>query len=102
VAGTVDEEEDYKTNILKEAEEEIGLKGIKPRIGPKERVSGEYNFFGQWYLLEINKPLSEFTIDQSEVEEIKWFSKKELLKEIRDNPAEFLETMKRCVRLFCK
>mgnify|MGYP001608492395 CR=1 FL=1 len=102
VAGTVEEGEDYKDNIVKEAEEEIGLKNIKPLTGPKIRRSGEYNYFGQWYLLEINKPIDEFIIDRREVESIKWFLKKDLLKEIENHPDKFLENMKQLVELFCK
>ena len=102
VAGTVEEEESYRDNIIKEAEEEIGLKNIKPLTGPKIRRSGEYNYFGQWYLLEIDKPINEFMIDRNEVESIKWFSKKDLLKEIQDHPDKFLENMKERVELFCK
>jgi len=102
VAGTVDDGEDYWDNILKEAEEEIGLRNIKPQVGPKLRVSGKHNYFGQWYLLEIDKPIDEFIIDRSEVEQIRWFPKEELLKEIQNSPDDFLETMKRYVGLFCK
>ncbi len=102
VAGTVDEGEDYFGNILKEAEEEIGLKNIKPTAEPKLRVSGEHNYFCQWYLLEIDKPIDEFIIDRGEVEQIRWFPKEELLKEIQNNPNDFLKTMKRWVGLFCK
>lgn len=102
VEGTVDEGENYKANILKEAEEEIGLKNIEPRLGPKERVSGEHNFFDQFYILTADKPLNEFVIDRGEVDEIRWFSKEDLLKEIQDNPTGFLKTMKQWVELFCK
>jgi len=65
-------------------------------------VSGKHNYFGQWYLLEIDKPIDEFIIDRSEVEQIRWFPKEELLKEIQNSPDDFLETMKRYVGLFCK
>ncbi len=102
VAGTVEEGESYSDNIIKEAEEEIGLKNIKPLTGPKIRRSGEYNYFGQWYLLEIDKPINEFMIDRNKVESIKWFSKKDLLKEIQDHPDKFLENMKQYIELFCK
>src|SRR3989338_4963070 len=40
VAGTVEEGETYEQNIIKEAEEEIGLKNLKPIFGPKIRRSG--------------------------------------------------------------
>lgn len=102
VAGTVEEGEDYEVNILKEAEEEIGLKDIKPQIGPKERVSGEHNFFVQWYLLEIDKPINEFVVNQDEVGEIKWFLKKDLRQKIENDSAKFSKTMDRWIQLFCR
>lgn len=102
VAGTVDEGESYENNIIKEAEEEIGLKNIKPKIGPKIRITGEHNYFGQWYLFEIDKSADEFIIDHSEVEQIKWFLKEDLLKETQDYPDKFLKNMKQQVKLFCK
>jgi hypothetical protein len=54
VAGTVDEGETYEQNIIKEAEEEIGLKNIRPTLGPKIRMTGEYNYFDQWYTLNLS------------------------------------------------
>lgn len=101
VAGTVEEGETYEANIIKEAQEELGLKNIKPRMGPKERKTGEHNYFAQWYLLELDKPLSEFAVDKGEVAEIRWFSREELLKEIQNNPSLFLESIKRNLERFC-
>lgn len=102
VAGTVEEGENYDTNILKEAEEEIGLKNINPKTGPKLRISGEHNYFTQWYLLEMDKPINEFIVDRREVEQIAWFPKNELLKEKQNYPDKFLKNMKRYIKLFCK
>ena len=87
---------------IKEAEEEIGLKDIKPQIGPKERISGKYNYFDQWYTLKIDKLAEDFVIDKSEVEQVKWFPREELLREIQANPDKFLKNMKRRVEIFCK
>lgn len=101
VAGTVDEGGNYRVNILKEAEEEIGLKNINPQAGPKERIYGEHNYFIQWYLLTIDKHLSEFIVDWREVDEIRWFSKYNLLKELENEPIKFLDGMKQWIKLFC-
>lgn len=91
VAGTVDEGETYDSNILKEAEEEIGLKGIEPNAGPKRRVSDEYNYFCQWYKLVVNKPAEDFTIQEEEVEQVKWFTRNELEQELREHPDDYLK-----------
>lgn len=93
-AGTVEEGEDYYSNIVKEAKEELGLENIKPKTGPKIKVAKKYNYFCQWFLLDIDKLVDEFKIQKSEVEELKWVSKKELLDRIKNNPDDFVEVMK--------
>ncbi|MFA6254715.1 MAG: NUDIX domain-containing protein [Patescibacteria group bacterium] len=97
VAGTVEEGEDYRTNIIKEAEEELGLKNIALQEGSKERVSGKYNYFVKRYLVKIDKPETEFVINKDEVEEIKWFKREELKQEIQTNPDNFLKTTKKWI-----
>jgi len=78
VAGTIEEGETYDSNIIKEAEEELGLKNIKPKKGFKNMVSIEYLYFVQWYFLELNEPPSFFKPDPREIAEIKWFTKDQL------------------------
>ncbi len=102
VAGTVEEGEEYVDNIRKEATEEIGLENITPTIGPKIRMSGEYNYFCQWYLFETEEAASEFVIDPIEVQKVKWFTQDELLKEMENHPEQFLKGMDQYVKLFCK
>jgi len=91
VAGTVDEGETYEQNIIKEAEEEIGLKDIKPIPGPKVRMTGEYNYFDQWYTFVIDKPGEDFTIQEEEVKQVKWFTRTELEKGLREHPEKYLK-----------
>src|SRR3989338_5980000 len=100
VAGTVDEGETYEENIIKQAEEELGLKNIKPSLGPKTKTDNEFHNFTQSYILNIDKELNEFKIQEDEVEEIKWFSPDELKKELQEHPEEFLPTMKKYFELF--
>ena len=94
VAGTNDEGDSYKSNIIKEAEEEIGLRNHHFQKSVKIRYSGKHNYFCQWFRLIIDKKLEEFVIQKSEVEEIKWFKKGELLRELDDNPNNFLKLTK--------
>ncbi|RJQ15696.1 NUDIX domain-containing protein [Candidatus Woesearchaeota archaeon] len=100
VAGTVDEGETYEQNIIKEAEEELGLKNIKPTLGPKTAPYGQYKYFTQWFTLKIDKPASELIFQEDEVEEIKWFTKKELLESLQKHPEKFLPKMPRYIGLF--
>ena len=100
VAGTVDEGESYEDNIIKEAEEELGLMGVKPTLGPKRETKDEFHHFTQWYTLVIDKDVSEFKIQEDEVEEVKWFKKEELIKSLNDSSEMFLPTMKEYVKIF--
>lgn len=94
VAGTVDEGESYDDNIIKEAEEEIGLKNIKPQKSMKRRITlatGGYNHFTQWYTLVIDKPAQDFVLQEEEVAQVKWFSREELEQELREHPEKYLK-----------
>ena len=93
VAGTVDQGETYGSNIAKETAEEIGLKDIKPTLGPKRRVSDKYNYFCQWYKLIVDKPAAEFTIQTEEVEQVKWFARTDLELDVREHPEKYLKSL---------
>ena len=91
VAGTVEEDETYESNIIKEAEEELGLKNIKPILGLKRREKTKWNYFSQRFHLVLDKDISDFKIQKDEVAEIKWFSEKELKDEVEKSPENFLK-----------
>jgi isopentenyldiphosphate isomerase len=98
-AGIVDEGETYDSNIIKEAEEEIGLKGYDFKKIEKRRVRNPYNYFRQLYFLKLDKEIDYFIKQDEEVEKIKWFTKKELLEEIKNNPEKFLKSVSECIEL---
>lgn len=100
VAGTVDEGETYDDNIIKEAEEELGLRNTKPKLGPKIKINNEYHHFTQCYTLKIDKAINEFKIQADEVEEIKWFSPEELKQLLQNQPDEFVPPMQQYLQLF--
>ena len=52
VEGTVEKGETYDSNMIKEAEEELGLKNIKLSKGPKVRVKSIWNYFCQIFYLK--------------------------------------------------
>lgn len=101
VAGTLEKNETYYSNIIKEAEEELGLRNIKPILGPKKRICGKYNFFVQWYFLTIEKPADTFKINNDEIVEIKWFTRKEIINMMHKNPNKFVKTMNKWIKIFC-
>ena len=90
VAGTVEEGETYEENIIKEAEEELGLKNIKPIIGTKRRKKTKWNYFAQGFLLTLPAGFNDFKIAVDEVAEVKWFIEEELRRELQENPDDFL------------
>src|SRR3989344_8714359 len=99
VAGTVEEGETYASNIIKEAEEEIGLKNLRPVLDQKLRRTTQHAYFVQWFVATINSDYPLVRQD-SEVEAIKWFSKEELLKAIKESPEVFLYSLKETAEYF--
>ncbi|MEK7113309.1 MAG: NUDIX domain-containing protein [Patescibacteria group bacterium] len=93
VSGTVEEGETYESNIIKEAEEEIGLKDLKPLIGPKFRRSTTHEYFGQWFTAMVSHDYP-FVKKDDEVEQIKWFTKDEIKKLLEEKPEIFLKNFK--------
>ncbi|MFZ2193344.1 MAG: NUDIX domain-containing protein [Candidatus Moraniibacteriota bacterium] len=100
VSGTVEDGESYDENITKEAEEELGIKDVKFELGPKTKTDNKYHHFTQWYVLKTDKNIDEFVIKEDEVEEIKWFDRKELIEQMDMHPEEFLPLMKKYFELF--
>ena len=96
VGGTVEEGEAYESNIIKEAEEEIGLINTDFHIVSKVRI---YNCFAKLYKVVVNSDY-EFIKQDEEVENIKWFSKDELNKALEENPEMFFKNFKELIKLF--
>lgn len=102
VAGTVEEGETYRSNIVKEAREELGLKDIKLARGPKVRTkSADYNYFTQWYFLTLDKEVDTLKLDENEVSEINWFTREKLKRKVKKDPEIFTHAMKKWVEMFC-
>jgi len=100
VAGTNDEGESYDVNILKEAQEEIGLKNTIFTIARKIRYTSPTNNFCQWYTLVIDKDIDYFKLQEEEVKAIKWFTRDELKKQLSNSPEKFLVSVKACLEEF--
>jgi isopentenyldiphosphate isomerase len=99
VAGTVEEGETYESNIIKEAEEEIGLVKFSPQISFKNRRSRGHEYWGQWFTAVVDRSYP-FKKQDEEVEEIRWFSKNELIKFLEETPEELLSNLKEYIKLF--
>ena len=93
VAGTVDEGESYEDNIVKEAGEELGLKGVDMKEGPRVKISGKYNHFTQWFVGVVDEPVDFFKLQEEEVVEIKWFAVDELKDMIENHPERVVKSL---------
>ncbi len=93
VAGTVEETETYEGNIIKETEEELGLRvsGADLKIGPKIFIKREKDpYYCQWYYYATDKKIEEFVFPANEVAAIRWVSKTRLLEEFENSPDTYL------------
>ena len=74
VEGTVDEGYDYDATIVKEMEEELGLKTIQPIFISKEFYATlEAKRFCSYYYAVVSENI-KFTLQESEVSEVRWIS----------------------------
>ncbi len=92
-AGSVEEGETYDSNAVKEAEEEIGLKGAELIPWQKSRRTTSHAYFVQSYVAFIKSDYPLVKQDD-EVEAIKWFSEEELLKALDEKPEMFLGSVR--------
>jgi len=88
VAGTVEEGETYESNIIKEAEEEIGLTGIKPTFMCTLFKKVKFKRMSGMFKVSVNHDYV-FKVEPMEISEIRWFSKSELEKLIQTNKEMF-------------
>lgn len=77
VAGTVEEGETYEACIVREAQEEIGLIGIKPIFMYKYFKQKEIMRMSGVFKVEVDDNY-KFTVEPNEISEIKWFSREEI------------------------
>jgi len=97
VAGTVEEGETYESNIIKEADEELGLKNIKPILGTKFLRETSHKYFSQWFTLIIPRD-TILKVEVREVAQIKWFTKDELDNVLKENPEMFLRDFEKTIK----
>jgi len=89
VEGTVEADETYESNILKEAQEEIGVNLSNLELGPKLRMQGKYNHWCQFFISRANYDIDQLTLQEEELETVKWFDRVSLQKEFKLHPENF-------------
>jgi len=92
VAGTVEEDETYDSNIVKEAQEEIGLtiEISDLKKGPKVRIAQKHQYWLQWYVYATDRPSESFYADPREVAAVRWFTRGELLSRLESDMTSFI------------
>ncbi|MFH1649292.1 MAG: NUDIX domain-containing protein [Candidatus Woesearchaeota archaeon] len=90
VTGTVEKGETYQENSIREAEEELGIKGLLFKEGPKIFRDRDWRFFCQYFILVLDWPEDRFRIQKSEVERVKWFTREEIESELVSGREKFL------------
>ncbi len=100
LAGTVEKGETYEDNIKKETKEELGITWLQFIKWPKYKIEKERHYFWQRFFATVDKDISEFKIQEEEVETIKWISPKELEKDIELHSEKYLTNMKKYLTEF--
>jgi isopentenyldiphosphate isomerase len=99
VAGTVEKGESYYENIIKEAQEELGITGISPIADAKSRVTGKHNFFSQQYTLVLDISIEDLRLQEEEVMDARWFAIQELKSALQEHPDAFVQSVHKWIML---
>ncbi len=101
VAGTVEEGETYISNIVKEAQEEIGLivnvQGLKIERHSYQETNHKY--FSTLFSVVVDRSIPDFVIQKEEVEEIRWIPIQELVKWFDAVPSDFIPSFSKTIDL---
>ncbi|MBC7708122.1 NUDIX domain-containing protein [Polaromonas sp.] len=102
VSGTIDEGETYESNIVKEMDEEIGLCDVLPRRVTKIYQNSPRKQFICIFAATVDLPLEAFTLQQDEVEAVKWIAATELMKDFKASPDKYVPSMGMFIARFHK
>jgi len=98
VAWTLELGETYESNIIKEIEEEIGIKMTLDQLQAQPIEYREWSwwknkYFGQWFVWIYDWEKSLLKKQDEEVEALKRFTKEELQQELENTPEKFLTSV---------
>lgn len=93
VTGVNEEGETYESNIIKEVKEELGFDLGEFSSLYKELINDERVFFVQYFFAKISKD-TQFTLQDEEVEEVRWIAVSELEEWFKKSPADFIPVFK--------
>lgn len=100
VGGTVEGDDSYYDTVIREAEEELGLKQITIKEGPKQFLQTKtYSCYVQWYIANIDKNIEDFIIQKEEIEQISWVPITKLKYDLINNPENYVSDFIICYKL---
>lgn len=102
VAGTVEKDETYESNIYKEAEEELGMHSIPFTIGPKMKFEHPRKHFTQWYTAIFDWEASAFMLQPTEVEKVAWVDLNDLIDDHAKHSDKYVPSMGLALDAFTK
>ena len=100
VGGTVEGHDSYEETVIREAEEELGLRRLSLQQAPKQFISTPCLYFVQWYRAVIDIPIHELRIQPEELEAVRWISKKDLEQDLREQPDKYIAALPEILSLF--
>jgi isopentenyl-diphosphate Delta-isomerase len=89
VEGTVEDGEDYETNIRKEAQEEIGINLGQVKAGPTLRMTGKYNHHSRFFVCKADLDASSLQLQKEELAAVEWFDPLALRQKVDNKPEKF-------------
>ncbi len=93
-AGTLEKGETYESNIIKEAEEEIGLINTEFKLIQKIKLINPRKSFLSLFHGICDWPVDKFRPQPEEVEKLEWIDLDKLTKDVVDNPDKYVPSMK--------
>lgn len=93
-AGTLEKGETYETNVIKEAEEELGLTDIKFKHLATLKLEEPRKAFLALFTGVSNWPASQFTPQPEDVEQVFWVNIDELKNGLLESPDKYVPSMK--------
>ena len=89
--GHVCDGETYKSNALKELEEELGLQVPYARLIPWRTTKNlSANLFVRQYMTVFDGDITKLNIQKEEVEQVQWFTVEEILRLTKTNPEAWI------------
>jgi lysophospholipase L1-like esterase/isopentenyldiphosphate isomerase len=91
VATVLEKGQTYLGAIKQAAKEEIGIESFVAHEAKKVLVTGYNNFYCQLFASEQDLRMDELKLNPNEVQELQWFSRAEIDKQLSENPHHFVQ-----------